>query len=326
MSQPQYTVLRIKRKATETPLSQLVISGDPTAERAHKRRDVSIRGRGVFRLAETVPQTWQGSGEEGEVLKSRIEVLLSGSGSASPSPAVNQWLASSRQAGTTAPTAAPAPAAPEAPAAPVVPAAPAPAPGPSSRTTQFRVMPRPPKRDPNLPPRVITNAELDAARSALVFVDAQAVRSSSTPDEPEDKEMAAFQSMLTEYLKLEAQGATKRPPPARAEDGDDDGDGDYVYDLYYRDLRTDGLDVSGEGIGALLGYDDLSPPSTPPDSEPEDEADEDSNDEDYYRNEYPEDEDADEDMEGFDDAYSDGAWSRDSNQEDDERDPWDGYR
>lgn len=49
-----------------------VISGDPTAERAHKRRDVSIRGRGVFRLAETVPQTWQGSGEEGEVLKVRL--------------------------------------------------------------------------------------------------------------------------------------------------------------------------------------------------------------------------------------------------------------
>lgn len=146
-------------------------------------------------------ETLDDGGENRADLQSRIEVLLSGSGSASPSPAVNQWLASSRQAGTTAPTAAPAPAAPEAPAAPVVPAAPAPAPGPSSRTTQFRVMPRPPKRDPNLPPRVITNAELDAARSALVFVDAQAVRSSSTPDEPEDKEMAAFQSMLTEYLK-----------------------------------------------------------------------------------------------------------------------------
>lgn len=93
-----------------------------------------------------------------------------------------------------------------------------------------------------------------------------------------------------------------KPPTPRAED-------EYVYDLYYRDDRA----AEGEGadVGALLGYEDLSPPSTPPDSEPEDEADEDSNDEDYYRNDYPEDEDADEDMKGFHDAYSDGEWSDD---------------
>lgn len=84
--------------------------------------------------------------------------------------------------------------------------------------------------------------------------------------------------------------------------------------------------MEGGGIGALLGYEDLSPPSTPPDSEPEDEADEDSNDEDYYRNDYPEDEDADEDMAGFEDAYSDGEWSRDEDEYADERDPWEDYR
>lgn len=100
-------------------------------------------------------------------------------------------------------------------------------------------------------------------------------------------------------------------------------DDDYVYDLYY---RTDGDATTGADVGALLGYEDLSPPSTPPDSEPEDEADEDSNDEDYYRNDYPEDEDADEDMEGFEDAFSDGAWSHDSEAEREELDAWEDYR
>lgn len=48
----------------------VVISGEPAApERARKRRDISSRPRGVFRLAETVPPTWHGDGEEGEVLK-----------------------------------------------------------------------------------------------------------------------------------------------------------------------------------------------------------------------------------------------------------------
>lgn len=36
-------------------------------ERAAKRR--TLRGRGVFRLAETVPHTWRGEGAECEMLK-----------------------------------------------------------------------------------------------------------------------------------------------------------------------------------------------------------------------------------------------------------------
>lgn len=99
-------------------------------------------------------------------------------------------------------------------------------------------------------------------------------------------------------------------------------DDEYVYDLYYRDDRAA---AEGTDVGALLGYEDLSPPSTPPDSEPEDEADEDSNDEDYYRNDYPEDEDADEDMVGFEDAYSDGAWSAEEDESGGEGGVWD-YR
>ncbi|BEI80897.1 hypothetical protein CcaverHIS002_0200570 [Cutaneotrichosporon cavernicola] len=240
--QGQYTVLRIKRKATEAPLSSLVISD----ERATKRR--TLRGRGVFRLAETVPHTWRGEGQECEQLKFRIQGLMK----TEPSEA---------------PTASPS-------------------------TASYRVVPRAPKRDPNLPPRVITNAEIEAARNALLFVDATAVQEAA-----EDAEMAAFLPMLKEYLKLE-HGVTT--PPSQ--------DDDYVYDLYY---RTEGQCTAGADVGALLG--------------PEDEADEDSNGEDYYRNDYPEDEDGDEDMEGFHDAYSDGAWSHDSEADREEPDVWD-YR
>jgi len=50
-------------------------ASDPSS-RVKKRRDVSGRPRGVFRLAETVPPTWQGKGDEAEALKTRIKGLL----------------------------------------------------------------------------------------------------------------------------------------------------------------------------------------------------------------------------------------------------------
>lgn len=42
---------------------------DRLTSRIKKRRDVSGRPKGVFRLAETVPHTWEGKGSEGEMLK-----------------------------------------------------------------------------------------------------------------------------------------------------------------------------------------------------------------------------------------------------------------
>lgn len=102
-----------------------------------------------------------------------------------------------------------------------------------------------------------------------------------------------------------APGADPTQSAREAETGEE-----YVYDLYYRDLRPSlsstplGLGAGdGVSMGALLGYEDISPPSSPDESEVEDEADEDSNDEDFYRNDYPEDEDADEDMVGYRDPY-----------------------
>lgn len=56
---------------------RLIVIQDPgSSSRIKKRRDLSGRPRGVFRLAETVPPTWEGKGDEGEALKTRIKGLL----------------------------------------------------------------------------------------------------------------------------------------------------------------------------------------------------------------------------------------------------------
>lgn len=63
------------------------------------------------------------------------------------------------------------------------------------------MVPRAPRDDPNLPPRVITNAEIAAAKAALVLIDAQAVGPDGQSPEADDPEVAAFIPMLKEYLK-----------------------------------------------------------------------------------------------------------------------------
>ncbi|XAO27685.1 hypothetical protein I312_106545 [Cryptococcus bacillisporus CA1280] len=340
---PSFTVLRIKRKATEPALSSLVIQDESHTKR---RRHIAGKARGVFRLADTVPGNWVGQGEEGEVLKSRIQGLLSSQPLAPP-------LSSSPQvtSPTTAPQESPLPSMGVPPAnfpvpPPVVeqtqiptpppPVLPEGAPSASSKRRsssmqaqmQYRVIPpMSPRTKAMLPPRILTAAETEGkgGASPFVFVDAQAVE---TPGQKgmtqEDKEMAAFLPMLQEYLRLEQQDEKTREEAEKAKNDE------WVYDLYYRDSSgTLGLDIgAGDGvtIGQLLGFESTSPPSSISGSEPEDEADEDSNDEDYYRNDYPEDEDADEDMVGFR-GGGDSDWSE--NEEDDydfdERNEW-GYR
>jgi hypothetical protein len=96
-SRPSYTLLRIKRKATDQPLSSLglsfpfpLLSPDVTDNKNNlvietesnpgtpglgpgqgreKRRQISGRPRGIFRLAETVDESWKGRGEEAEGLR-----------------------------------------------------------------------------------------------------------------------------------------------------------------------------------------------------------------------------------------------------------------
>ncbi|WWD18740.1 hypothetical protein CI109_103194 [Kwoniella shandongensis] len=343
-----YTVLRIKRKATEAPLSSLVIQDTEPRQRAKRRRDISGRPRGVFRLAETVPGTWVGKGEEGEVLKTRIQDLLSSSQKSSPVISSGQIASPtalpksiSSPPPISSPTTIQAPPPPlAASSSDVLDQIQSPSStrhrGSNSNAqvaqTQYRVVPPiSPRTKSMLPPRIMTTAETEAGPSPLVFVDAQAVSSSGPSRQKpsnleEEKEMAAFLPMLEEYLRLE-KSQTKEIPTTPAED-------EWVYDLYYRDNRGSApLHIgAGDGvtIGQLLGFEDISPPSSISGSEPEDEADEDSNDEDYYRNDYPEDEDADEDMEGYRGGGGESdedCWSEEEGDGDDsdDRGEW-GYR
>ncbi|WVN86420.1 uncharacterized protein L203_101584 [Cryptococcus depauperatus CBS 7841] len=318
---PSFTVLRIKRKATEPALSSLVIQDEA---RAKRRRDIAGRPKGVFRLADTVPGTWVGEGEEGEVLKTRIQDLLAIK--ASPSPKAS----------------APLPEPPKLVSQPSrldhrIPTTSNASELNLSHDTiaketrqvsrsqrqphmQYRVVPPlSPRTRAMLPPRVITAEETENGARPFRFVDAQAVQSGSRNRmiEQEDKEVAAFLPMLEEYLRMEQKDEKKVEGNVE--------DVEWVYDLYYRDW-TDSVSLNigaGDGVtnGQLLGFEDHSPPSSVSGSVPEDEADEDSNDEDYYRNDYPEDEDADEDMVGFRGGDDSDRWSEDS----DERGEW-GYR
>ncbi|TYJ58376.1 hypothetical protein B9479_000922 [Cryptococcus floricola] len=333
-----YTVLRIKRKATDQALSSLVIQDE---SRAKRRRDIAGRPRGVFRLADTVPGTWIGEGEEGKVLKTRIQGLLSSGASPSPvtSPTVKSPTAEPPAPSLSHPTYSsaqlppldlPSSHEPASTSAQTVPSVAQPEQPPVERRPsqaraqmQYRVIPpMSPRTKAMMPPRLITAAETEGRDPALVFVDAQAVEDARRKNDiEEDKEVAAFLPMLQEYLKLEEEA---KQQAAKEESNDD-----WVYDLYYRD--TSGsvpLDLGvgdGVSIGQLLGLEDGSPPSSVSGSEPEDEADEDSNDEDYYRNDYPEDEDADEDMMGFRGGDDDSDWSEEEQEDDYDRDEW-GYR
>ncbi|AFR98595.1 hypothetical protein C343_06573 [Cryptococcus neoformans C23] len=340
---PSFTVLRIKRKATEPALSSLVIQDEV---RTKRRRDIAGKARGVFRLADTVPGNWVGQGEEGEVLKSRIQGLLSSQPSASPLSSSPQGtsLTTAPQEPLLPPVGQPPanfPVPPSAieqtqiptPSPPILPEA-APSTSNNRRSSsmqaqmQYRVIPpMSPRTKAMLPPRILTAAETEGREktSPFVFVDAQAVEMRSQKGiTQEDKDLAAFLPMLQEYLRLEQQDEKAREEEGKARDDE------WVYDLYYRDSSGSlPLDIgAGDGvtIGQLLGFESTSPPSSISGSEPEDEADEDSNDEDYYRNDYPEDEDADEDMVGFR-GGGDSDWSEDEEDDYDydERNEW-GYR
>ena len=74
LSLPPYSL----SKSQVIPLRELfdpphaVIQNELDGNVAKRRRDVAGKPRGLFRLAETVPETWQGKGNEGEVLKVRF--------------------------------------------------------------------------------------------------------------------------------------------------------------------------------------------------------------------------------------------------------------
>lgn len=216
--------------------TRLVIQ-DPS-NRIKKRRDVSGKPRGIFRLAETVPPTWEGKGDEGEALKTRIKGLMQSEreeeneNEAGPSKRRAEGDPAESSAGKQEPGGAtrvyeeasrmtdPSPAARAS----------------STTQTQYKVIPpMSPRSRLMLPPKVYSHKECafllsplprtertsgaDGVHSVetgrLVFVDAQAVEAAQAhaqaqartgrsvlppASNEDDKEMAAFQSMLQEYL------------------------------------------------------------------------------------------------------------------------------
>ncbi|KAI5478738.1 transcription factor Iwr1 [Pseudohyphozyma bogoriensis] len=117
----------------------------------------------------------------------------------------------------------------------------------------------------------------------------------STPADSDDV-MSNFVPMLQEYL-------TRTAKSTKGEEGEEE-DEEFVYDVYYRDLRAPvvaavnaALGGSAEGIedlgriGQLAGLDEDELLDGEMSEEVEDEDDQDSNEENDYRNDYPDSED-----------------------------------
>lgn len=184
----------------------------------------------------------------------------------------------------------------------------------------------------------------DAIEEDLGRVRKKTKRELGRKDKEEDSRMMDnFGDMLKEYLTLQdstenastslsSSSSTSLAPPLPIVDSssssdseeDEEEDADFVYDVYYRDLRPEtsstatpstpggsGFDVSSlEGlkrIGELAGLEDdeeLLREEAESESEEEDNADQDSNEEGDYRNDYPDEESEDSDRWDEDDGES----------------------
>ncbi|SGY17727.1 BQ5605_C015g07871 [Microbotryum silenes-dioicae] len=152
----------------------------------------------------------------------------------------------------------------------------------------------------------------------------------------EDEIMSSFVPMLQEYLNLgDPTSASDSAPaivlpslgpglgPGDAKEGGETEDDEYVYDVYYRDLRSSVMTIdvgSSEGlrrVGQLAGLDDDDDDDLlragADDSDQDelgDEDDQDSNEENDYRNDYPDEDGDDDDSDLFDgsDGGDDARW------------------
>ncbi|KAJ9099757.1 hypothetical protein QFC21_003755 [Naganishia friedmannii] len=357
-------ILRIKRKATEPPLTSLVIqeSSERAKKRAKQHTDsiaANNDGAGVFRLAQTVGKEWEGVGQEAEVFRQRIQRLMAETAQegtsepptdTSPMSDVQHNIPDSNPSSTEESIASQRvfrvykSLGKKAVAGRAARAASARARGRANgffgdriesvvpqSSSDFRIIDARP--EPSRP------AQPQTGRTATPQ---QPDHAGMDMDDEDMKEIAKFLPMLqgaTPAAKPKPEPIPLAPPAVYAPTGAitplqrsvvtqassvastpsrnsvvaDDDDGDYVYDLYYRDPAVRVADISGKesgmggsAIGALQGLDELLDEENDPGSDTEegDEADEDSNDEDFYRNEYPEDEDASSGDERFpDDAH-----------------------
>lgn len=308
-----YSILRIKRKRTDfnLPLDALLIdSPEPTTKRRKSDRFTAplptAAPAGIFRFAETVPLDSFEDDRKTQSVKDRISAFL---------------------------------------LQPQTPAVQSPPPLPASTSTSTRKLPSnvfkptpiiPPSNPPLVPPpppsieryKLITSSatsnelpstshdEVEVKEDDITIYEAIQVgvggassssksRGVAKQEAVDDELMNNFTPMLQEYLTLQQREQPKD---------------EFVYDVYYRDLRTvesssgggGGLDVGNldglSRIGQLAGPDDeddlLITSELSSEEEEEDEVDQDSNEENDYRNDYPSSESGN-DEDRFDDHDSD---------------------
>ncbi|KAK4046173.1 hypothetical protein OIV83_006282 [Microbotryomycetes sp. JL201] len=331
---PAYSILRIKRKRTaqEQPLEALIIGDghEPSVKRRRQSRPSNAFARehstarrqpGVFHFAQTVAVASFDDELATKQLQSRISAALQ-AGATSPPPEDSQ-----HSTGTLPDTAA-KPSATERtrlriinirkrPSAPALRPCASDAP-PVVRSAKDIATAAQPQQ--SLGPSRIYDAVIDAG-------DEKTANPINIASQAEDDMMSNFVPMLEEFLSMQDNVepthqasspaktlASSSNPTTLSNGAMDDDDADYVYDVYYRDLREPsdlegavigpaGYDVSKLAgltrIGEIAGLDDFDDVLTAQvSSEEEDEADEDSNEENDYRNDYP-----DEDAESADEDY-----------------------
>ncbi|KAM0790399.1 hypothetical protein ACM66B_003281 [Microbotryomycetes sp. NB124-2] len=332
---PAYSILRIKRKRTanEQPLEALIIGDghEPSVKRRRQSRPRTDddehgarqrRQAGVFHFAQTIAVTSFDDEVATRQLQSRISAALQAGPTSPPTtetqPDSNRSTPTQQQQATTERTrlrvinirkrpSAVSLRQPFQDAPPVV--------------RSHKDMASKPPPEASAGPSRIYDAIIDTGETSNGH--------SNIVAQPEDDMMSNFVPMLEEFLSMQdnvlarslppSATTTAIPPaapPSKPADNamQEDDDSDYVYDVYYRDLREQnslenasvgaaGYDVSKLAgltrIGEIAGLDDFEEVLTAQvSSEEEDEADEDSNEENDYRNEYP-----DEDAESEDEDY-----------------------
>ncbi|KAI9025803.1 hypothetical protein CLU79DRAFT_743155 [Phycomyces nitens] len=284
-TEPQLTILRIKRKRTEEPLDALFVQQDkdkrPRRE-SNAKNDPKLTLPAsalptLFRLAETVEEKSFSSLTEAQKLKNRISRRIQpGSRPMTPESSDDRKYRMMKEQLDT------------------------------NRQARYRVIQKNrSKNAENMPPMVQSASE---AAAKDLFQMYEAVKEGEenekaklfVDDDIEDPDdiMCNFIPMVKEYLTL-----NEKPK-------DED---EYVYDVYYRDDSNLTAGINAGNIGSLVWFDEETGYlNDDTDSELGDHEDEDSNAEDYYQNDYP-DEESDQGYEPYhgSDLSSDDEYDRD---------------
>ncbi|KAG2010108.1 hypothetical protein CC2G_012953 [Coprinopsis cinerea AmutBmut pab1-1] len=261
IAEPAYAILRIKRRRDEEPLDALVVE-------SKSRRKKTKGGPGVFQYVQTVEDTvWNSEKAQKELLEEKIPRL------AREKTLHADWKAQAPDRRS-----------------PLL----------NRNDRRYTIIETDPPLSPqkSSPPVVSASQNNDTQQPCSDFkmYDAVLATPAETPDL--DPEMEKFQSMLSDYLKLnEVDVRPQTQQPNLMVDSamkSPDTEGDYVWDVFYHRPATLAEWNEIANVGTLSGFPAPNTDSYSSDSdqsEEEDEADEDSNDEDYYKNDYPDEED-----------------------------------